>query len=49
MHAKQLVEWELAEETKVVRENATLYHIVHPKSHDLTWDKFGHLRWEAGV
>jgi hypothetical protein len=40
MSVPQSVEWELAEETEVLRENLPQRHFVHHKiQHDPTWER----------
>jgi hypothetical protein len=49
MNVEQSVEWELAKETEILRENLLQRHFVHHKSH-MTWPRLdrGQPRWEAG-
>jgi hypothetical protein len=49
MNVEQLVEWELAGETEVLRENPSLYNFVQSKFH-VTWPGIEPRLplWEAG-
>jgi hypothetical protein len=48
MNVEKSVEWELAEEMEVLRENLPQHHFVHHKSH-MTWTglELGPPLWEA--
>jgi hypothetical protein len=50
MSVEQSVEWELAGETEVLRENLPQFHFVHHKSHMPSRElEPGSPRWEAAT
>jgi hypothetical protein len=49
MNVEQSVEWELAGEIEVLRENLPQYRFVHHKPHMLPVREPGPPRWEASV
>jgi hypothetical protein len=49
MNMEEFVEWKLAGDTEVLRENLPQYHFFHHKSY-VTWPEIWpeSLRWETG-